>query len=80
MERAWWYLCSILVTAALLPMRVPADEPAVVDSDLLEFLGTLDNDDVAWAAYLSSADTPESKAPKPVKPTEAKAPEGGEAK
>ena len=41
-----------------------------------EFLGSLDNDDVAWAAYLSSVDTPESNAPKPAKPAEKSAPEG----
>lgn len=68
MERVSWYLCSILVMA-LLPARVPADETAPVDSDFLEFLGSLDNDDVAWAAYLSSAGTPENKPTKPAEKT-----------
>ena len=76
MERLSWYLFSILVTAALVPTGVHADEKAAVDGDFLEFLGSLDNDDVAWAAYLRSADTPESNAPKPAKPAEKPAPEG----
>jgi hypothetical protein len=76
MERLSWYLCSILVTAALVPAGVHADEKAAVDGDFLEFLGSLDNDDAAWAAYLSSVDTPESNAPKPAKPAEKPAPEG----
>ena len=76
MERLSWYLCSILVTAALAPAGVHAEEKAAVDGDFLEFLGCLDNDDVAWAAYLSGVDAPVSNAPKPAKPAEKPAPEG----
>ncbi|HKE44872.1 MAG TPA: hypothetical protein VKB41_10100 [Steroidobacteraceae bacterium] len=83
MERTSWYL-SLLLAAALLPARVPAEEKSAVDSDFLEFLGSLDSDDAAWSAYLQHADPPPAgavkptNAPKPVKPAEKAVPEGEE--
>ena len=38
---------------------------AAVDTDFLEFLGSLDSDDVAWIAYLNSADATQTNTPKP---------------
>ncbi|HEY7377203.1 MAG TPA: hypothetical protein VH542_00815 [Steroidobacteraceae bacterium] len=87
MRRVSWYLVSIFLAAALQPLRLPAEEQPGVDSDFLEFLGSLDSDDVAWSAYLSTADaapasastvndTKPTKAPKPVKPAEKGVSEG----
>ena len=58
MERAKWYLGSILAAAVLVPVGLHADEKAAatVDTDFLEFLGSLDSDDVVWIAYLTSTD------------------------
>jgi hypothetical protein len=36
------------------PALAPAEEPAV-DADFLEFLGSLDSDDSAWADLLAAA-------------------------
>ena len=66
---------SVCVTLLAIPVLVPAEEPAVVDEDFLEFLGSLDSDDEAWAALLTELrkastakqDDPESK-PKQVDP------------
>ena len=82
MRRVSWYLLSILFAVAFQPMRLPAEDQPDVDSDFLEFLGSLDSDDVAWSAYLSNADAPPANtprpasAPQPVKPAEKAAPEG----
>ncbi len=78
MERARWYLGSILAAAVLVPLRLPADEKAAatVDTDFLEFLGSLDSDDVAWIAYLNSADATQTNTPKPSKPADKAVPEG----
>ncbi|HZF26992.1 MAG TPA: hypothetical protein VEZ88_12075 [Steroidobacteraceae bacterium] len=82
MDRAPWYLVSMFVAVASLPVRVQADDKTGVDSDFLEFLGSLDSDDVAWSAYLSSADAPpapkpsSTPAPQPAKPAEKAASEG----
>jgi hypothetical protein len=84
MRRVSWYLASILVAAVFQPARLPADDKPkpTVDSDFLEFLGSLDSDDVAWSAYLSNADAPPANAPKPtsaptaVKPADKAVPEG----
>jgi hypothetical protein len=78
MQRTRWYLGSILAAAVLVPLRLPADEnaAATVDSDFLEFLGSLDSDDVAWIAYLTSVDATQTTTPKPTKPADKAVPEG----
>lgn len=77
MERARWYLGSILAAAVLVPVGLHADEKAAtVDTDFLEFLGSLDSDDVVWIAYLTSTDASQTNTPKPDKPAEKAAPEG----
>lgn len=78
MERAKWYLGSILAAVVFGPVRLHADEKAAatVDTDFLEFLGSLDSDDVAWTAYLTSTDATQTNTPKPTKPAEKAAPEG----
>ncbi len=78
MERARWYLGSILAAAVLVPLPLHADEKAAttVDTDFLEFLGSLDSDDVAWTAYLASTDATQTNTPKPTKPAEKAVPEG----
>lgn len=78
MERTRWYLGSILAAAMLVPAGLHADEKAAatVDTDFLEFLGSLDSDDVVWIAYLTSTDASQTNTPKPDKPAEKAAPEG----
>ncbi len=78
MERARWYLSSILAAVVLVPLGLRADEKAAasVDTDFLEFLGSLDSDDVAWIAYLTSTDATQTDTPKPNKPAEKAVPEG----
>jgi hypothetical protein len=54
-------LCATLLAG---PVLVVAEEPAAVDADFLEFLGSLDSDDEAWAALLTGTDMRKaSKAP-----------------
>jgi hypothetical protein len=72
-----WLSGSVCATLLAIPVLVPAEEPAAVDADFLEFLGSLDSDDEAWAALLTGSelrkastakqDDPESK-PKQVDP------------
>jgi len=74
-------LGSILAAAAITPVRVHADDraSATVDTDFLEFLGSLDSDDVVWSGYLNNADADDSdtaKATKPTKPPEKTTREG----
>ena len=71
-------LGSILAVAALAPTRLHADDQAsaAVDTDFLEFLGSLDSDDVAWSAYLNNTDVVETNIPKPTKPPEKTTREG----
>jgi hypothetical protein len=71
-------LGSILAVAALAPTRLHADDQAsaAVDMDFLEFLGSLDSDDVAWSAYLNNTDVAETNIPKPTKPPEKTTREG----
>jgi len=61
----------ILAAAALTPVRLHADDKAsaAVDTDFLEFLGSLDSDDVAWSAYLNNTDLDDTSNQKPKKPT-----------
>jgi hypothetical protein len=47
---------SVWVTLLASPVLVSAEEPAAVDADFLEFLGSLDSDDEAWAALLTGTD------------------------
>jgi hypothetical protein len=64
-------LGSILAAAAITPVRVHADDKAsaAVDTDFLEFLGSLDSDDVAWSGYLNTTAADDANTPKATKPT-----------
>jgi len=46
----------VCVTSLASPVLVLAEEPVAVDEDFLEFLGSLDNDDEAWAALLTGTE------------------------
>jgi hypothetical protein len=50
----WIAMSSLCATLLVCPALVRAEEPAV-DADFLEFLGSLDNDDSAWAELLAAA-------------------------
>jgi hypothetical protein len=78
MQRMKLFLGSILATTALVSLGLHADEKpaAEVDTDFLEFLGSLDSDDVAWNAFLTSADATQTNSPEPTKPAEKALPEG----
>jgi hypothetical protein len=79
MWRASLCLGSILAAAILAPASLHADDKAsttAVDTDFLEFLGSLDSDDVAWSAYLNNTDVAETNIPKPTKPPEKTTREG----
>ena len=75
MALRWLSMGSLCATLLAGPVLAVAEEPAAVDADFLEFLGSLDSDDEAWAALLTELrkastakqDDPESK-PKQVDP------------
>jgi hypothetical protein len=71
-------LGAILAATGLAPASLHADDKAsaAVDTDFLEFLGSLDSDDVAWSAYLNNTDVAETNIPKPTKPPEKTTREG----
>ncbi len=75
-----WLLFSLLSGLALQIGLAHASQPAATvvepaDADLIEFLGTVDSDDVAWKQYLARAGTrpPAPKSP-PAPPPASSAP------
>lgn len=58
-------MCLTLLTS---PVLVPAEEPVAVDADFLEFLGSLDSDDEAWAALLTGTELRKASTAKPDEP------------
>ena len=77
MWRASLCLGSILAAAGFAPILHADDKTTpAVDMDFLEFLGSLDSDDVAWSAYLNDADADTTTVQKPTKPPEKTTREG----
>jgi len=54
---------SLYMTLLAIPTHASAEEPAAVDAAFLEFLGSLDNDDEAWAALLAGTEIRKLEAP-----------------
>ncbi len=50
----------LYVTLLAGPGPARAEEPAALDEDFLEFLGSLDSDDEAWGEMLASAQVREA--------------------
>jgi hypothetical protein len=70
-----WACIGLLLGLALQPLLLHAGTPPAksvepADEDLLEFLGSVDSDDVGWKQYLARKDTqtPAVKKPPPAPP------------
>jgi hypothetical protein len=61
---------ALLAGALLLPVAAWAAEKIPVDTDLLEFLGSIDSEGEGWSEFLGHADLDKPKAP--TKPPAAK--------
>ena len=73
--RAWAGMGLLLCLPLLLRAAEPAAksvEPA--DEDLIEFLGSVDSDDVEWKQYLARKDTQPPAAKPPTAPPASSAP------
>jgi hypothetical protein len=70
-----WACLGLLLGLALQPWLLHAGTPPAkgvepADEDLLEFLGSVDSDDLGWKQYLASKDAqpPAAKKPPPAPP------------
>jgi hypothetical protein len=70
-----WACIGLLLGLALQPLLLRAGEPPAkgvepAGEDLIEFLGSVDSDDVGWKQYLARKDTqtPAAKKPPPAPP------------
>ncbi len=70
-----WACVGLLLGLALQPVLLRAAEPPAkgvepAGEDLIEFLGSVDSDDVGWKQYLARKDarTPAAKKPPPAPP------------
>ncbi|MGB8325988.1 MAG: hypothetical protein WCE48_00260 [Steroidobacteraceae bacterium] len=62
---------AVLLAATLAPLTVrAADTEADADEDLLEFLGTVGEDDATWTDYLEKTDIEKASKLKPQRPSQ----------
>lgn len=62
-------LCAALLVS---PALASAEEAPAVDADFLEFLGSWDSDDEAWAEFLASTEIRETSKSKAEEPAQSK--------
>ena len=56
MALKWLSMSSLCAALLVNQVLAPAEEEAAVDADFLEFLGSLDSDDEAWAQFLAATE------------------------
>lgn len=70
--RVWMRLSSMFATLLVSLGLASAEEPPAVDADFLEFLGSWDGDDEAWADFLATTEIREASKPKEEEESQAK--------